>query len=131
MSKEEIEMKIVVTGSRGLWYSAQEFSIEDSVMMMVTTNYILTLDLMASFRNRVVLRYFSAAFKTESLGQNIFNRRLETWSSVGSFLHFVFFGWGVLHLVNEKCKGVGVFAVWMALPTSSKFIKKQSYSKLC
>ena len=61
ISREDEEMKLADSGSRGPWFPAQEISLKEPIMAMIKANFNLTLDLFASFKNRVTLRYFSAA----------------------------------------------------------------------
>ena len=48
-------------GSRGPWFPAQEFSLEELIIAMIKANFNLTIDLFASFKTRVTHNYFSAA----------------------------------------------------------------------
>ena len=66
MSRNEEEMQLADAGSRGPWFPAQEFTLETYLIDMVRTNINLTLDLMATSKNRLTEKYFSAAWKAES-----------------------------------------------------------------
>ena len=78
-------------------------------MDLVKSNFNLTLDLFATFKNRVTEKYFSAAFEIESQGQNFFMQAIGTSEFVWFFPPPRIFWPAFLHLRNERARGVGVF----------------------
>ena len=61
LSWNEAEMQLANAGSRGPWFSAQEFLLEQHLIEMVRANFNFTVDLMATYKNRLTNKYFSAA----------------------------------------------------------------------
>ena len=106
MSREEEEMKRADAGSRGPWFPAQEFTLEEPIMQMILANFNLMIDLFASLKNRVTPRYFSAAWECESLGQNFFKQRISRQDFCWFFPPPRLFWPAYIHLQNEKAKGV-------------------------
>ena len=52
-SRNEEEMQLADAGSRGPWFPAQEFSLEQNIVDMVKANFNFTIDLIATYRNRL------------------------------------------------------------------------------
>ena len=48
VSREDEEMKMADSGSRGPWFPAQEVSLDAATMRIVLVNYSFSLDTMAS-----------------------------------------------------------------------------------
>ena len=72
MSRNTEEMKLADTVSRGPWFPAQEFLLEKHLMEIMRANFDLTLDWIATSKNRVTEKYFSAVWEVESMGKNFF-----------------------------------------------------------
>ena len=70
-------MQLADAGSRGPWFPAQEFSLEQKVIDMVKANFNFTINLMATNRNRLAEKYYSAAWEAESVGKNLFLRKID------------------------------------------------------
>ena len=121
-SREEDEMKLADAGSWDPWFPAQEFLLEEPVMAMLQANFNFTLDLFASYKNRITKKYFSAAFECESAEQNFFKQKISPAEFCLFFPPPRLFWPAFIHLASEKARGVGVFALWFALPITSKFL---------
>ena len=67
--RNEEEMQLADAGSRGPWFPAQEFSMEQKIIDKVKANFNFTINLMATYKNRLTEKYFSAARKWKVLGR--------------------------------------------------------------
>ena len=130
MSHNTDEMRLADVGSKGLWFPAQEFLLEKPIMDLIKSNFNLTLDFFARFKNKVTERYFSAAWEIESEGQNFFMQVIKR-SEMGCFFPPPRIFWpAFLHLKNKQARGVGVFVFWFLLPTSVKFVFKITFQNV-
>ena len=69
-SRNEEEMQLGDAGSRGPCFPAQELSLGQNIVNMVKGNFNFTIDLMATYRNKLPEKYYSAAWEAESAGKN-------------------------------------------------------------
>ena len=77
-SRNEEELQLADAGSRGPQFPAQEFSLEQKVIDMVKANFNFTINLMATYKNRLTEKYYSAAWEAESAGKNFFLQKIDT-----------------------------------------------------
>ena len=98
-------------------------------MVMIKANFNLIIDFFAIFMNRVTPRYFSAAWKCESLGKNFFKHRISKQDFCWFFPPPRLFWLAYIYSHNEKSKGVWVFALWFSLPITNKFVYKNHLSR--
>ena len=73
--REEESMVWADLGSRGPWNPNNEFSLDFNCLQFVLGSNPVTIDTMATYRNRVVPRYVSLAFEVEAEGLNFFEHR--------------------------------------------------------
>ena len=103
-SRNEEEMQLVDAGSRGPWFPAQEFSLEQKVIDMVRTNFNFTIDLVAAYKNRLADKYYSAPWEAESAGKNFFLQKIDTKDFGWYFLPPRIFWAGLNHLKMNRRK---------------------------
>ena len=72
MSRNEEEMQLADAGSRGPWFPAQEFLLKLHLIDMVRANINFTVDLIATYKNRLTEKYFPVAWEAKSAGMKFF-----------------------------------------------------------
>ena len=75
--RNEEKMQLADGGSRGSWYPAQKFSLEKKIFDMVSANFNFTINLIATYRNRLAEKYYSATWEAESAGKNFFLQKID------------------------------------------------------
>ena len=127
MSRNEEEMQLADAGSRGPWFPAKEFLLEQHLMNMVRANFNFTMDLMATYKNRLTEKYFSAVWEAKSAGKNFFLQKIENQEFGWYFPPPRIFWPGMKNLKNERAKGVEVFSVGSQFPWLSNLFLRITY----
>ena len=64
-------------GSRGPWLLCEDYSLDARTMDFILDKYTFTCDAMASYRSRIVEKYFSVGFELEAFSVDFFSQHLE------------------------------------------------------
>ena len=64
-------------GSRGPWLMVNEFQLDFQSYSWIFTRYAFSVDSVASFRNRMCEKYFSAGFKFGAAGMYFDAQKLD------------------------------------------------------
>ena len=75
--RSEPEMVDADAGSRGPWLLCEDYSLDAGTMDFIREEYTFTCDAMASYRSRVVEKYFSIGFELEAFAVDFFAQHLE------------------------------------------------------
>ena len=54
------------------------FFLEQKMIDMVKANFNFTMDLMATYKNRLAEKYYSSTWEAESAGKNFFLQKVDT-----------------------------------------------------
>ena len=76
-SRNDEVMVQVDLGSRGPWLLLEDFKLDSLTMDFIKTRYTFSVDAMASYRTRVVPRYFGVAFELEAEAIDFFAQHLK------------------------------------------------------